>query len=205
VGELLPKGSRALPIKTAHVALRDADNDGQPDLFLSMIFRDARGQVQPVVLRNLSSRGGTPRFAPPPRDDLLGYHPAGPVADYDGDGRVDIFLASWFENLPNYLFRNTTAGGNWITVRVAGRGQGLNSQGIGAVVRVYQAGHAGDSGRLLGRHDIAVGNGYASCEEPVAHLGLGPISSCDVEAAWGPRRLVRRDVAANQAITFSFD
>ena len=24
------------------------------------------------------------------------------------DGRIDIFLASWFEHLPNYLFRNVT-------------------------------------------------------------------------------------------------
>jgi hypothetical protein len=40
------------------------------------------------------------------------------VADYDRDGRVDVFLPSWTECLPNLLFRNVSRGGHWLSVRV---------------------------------------------------------------------------------------
>jgi hypothetical protein len=156
------------------------------------------------VLRNLSTALGGLRFTAPPYDKLLGYYAAGPAADYDRDGRVDVFLASWFEHLPNYLFRNVTAGGNWITIRVVGDGQTCNTMGLGAVIRVYQAGRAGDPRHLLGRHDVAIGTGYASCEEALAHLGLGTARTCDVEVTWGPRRKVEPHIAVNRFITVNF-
>jgi hypothetical protein len=201
VGRLFPKGTRENPIKTTHAAIQDMDNDGKPDLFLAVIFKDERGRVQPVVLKNLSEKGGPIKLAEPPFEKMIGYYAPAPLADYDGDGRVDIFLASWFENLPNYLFRNVTEGGNWLTVRVTGKGPGLNSMGIGAVARIYEAGHAGQAAHLLGRKDIAVGTGYASTEEAAAHLGLGIAKECDIEVTWGKRKVQRLRVAANQAIT----
>ena len=39
---------------------------------------------------------------------MTGYYAAAPTADFDRDGRIDIFEASWFEHLPNRLFRNVT-------------------------------------------------------------------------------------------------
>jgi hypothetical protein len=204
IGRLFPRGTRDNPIKTTHVAIQDIDNDGKPDLFLAVIFKDERGRVQPVVLKNLSEKGGQIKLAEPPFEKMVGYYAPAPLADYDGDGRVDVFLASWFENLPNYLFRNVTEGGNWLTVRVAGKGPGLNTMGIGAVVRIYEAGHAGEAAHLLGRKDIAVGTGYASTEEAVAHLGLGTAKKCDVEVTWGKQKVRRARVAANQAIAVEF-
>ena len=160
--------------------------------------------MQPVVLKNLSEKGGPIKLAEPPYDKMIGYYAPAPLADYDGDGRVDVFLASWFENLPNYLFRNVTEGGNWLTLRVAGKGPTYNSMGIGAVVRIYQAGHAGEAAHLLGRKDIAVGTGYASTEEAAAHLGLGAAKECDIEVTWGKQKVRRTRVAANQAIAVIF-
>ncbi len=200
-GRLFPEGTRDHPIKTTHVGLRDMDNDGRADIVLAVISRDDRGQIQPVVLRNLSVRGGDLKFTEPPYDRMVGYYAPGPMADYDRDGRVDIFLASWFENLPNYLFRNVTEGGNWLTVRVASNGPDLNTMGIGAIVRVYEAGHVGDIAHLLGRYDITIGTGYASTEEALAHVGLGKAERCDVEVTWGRHKARRTGVAANQAIT----
>jgi hypothetical protein len=77
--------------------------------------------------------------------------------------------------------------------------------GIGAVVRIYAAGHLGEPEHLLGRHDIAIGTGYASGDEAVAHIGLGPAGQGDVEVRWGEHRICRTDVAANQAITVQLE
>ncbi|MCI0359462.1 MAG: CRTAC1 family protein [Planctomycetaceae bacterium] len=201
LGKLFPPGTRENPIKTTHVALEDMDNDGRPDLFLAVIYRDERGAVQPVVLRNLAEKGGELKFSPPPYDKMFSYYAPAPLADYDRDGRLDVFMASWFENQPNYLFRNATSGGNWLAVRVAGRRPGVNTMGIGAIVRVYEAGGLGDPKRLLGRKDIAIGTGYASTEEARAHFGLGQAKLCDVEVTWGTERIARPAAAENQEIS----
>ena len=201
LGELFPRGTRAEPIKCAHVALIDMDNDGRRDIVLSVIYRDDRGVVQPVVLRNLTPPRGKPKFSRPPFVHMVGYYAAAPTADFDRDGRTDIFLASWFEHLPNYLFRNVTNAGNWLSVRVDGRGKKLNSMGIGAVVRIYAVGYLGEPEHLLGRHDIAIGTGYASGDEAMAHFGLGETEKCDVEVRWREHRIVQYDLATNQTIT----
>jgi hypothetical protein len=136
---------------------------------------------------------------------MVGYYAAAPTADYDRDGRIDVFLASWFEHLPNYLFRNVTEAGNWLILRVDGRKANLNSMGIGAIVRVYATGHLGESKHLLGRHDIAIGTGYASGEEALAHFGVGDAEQCDLEVTWHERRMVRRNVAVNQLVNIDFE
>ena len=73
--------------------------------------------------------------------------------------------------------------------------------GIGAVVRIYTAGHLGEPEHLLGRHDIVIGTGYASGDEAMAHFGLGRTEQCDVEVRWCEHRMIQRDLATNQAIT----
>jgi hypothetical protein len=181
------------------------DNDGRPDLVLGVIYKDEAGRVQPVVLKNLSPRGGELRFSPPPFDKMVGYYAPAPLADYDRDGRLDMFLASWFEQLPNYLMRNVTAAGNWLTVRIEGQGTGQNTMGIGAIVRAYKAGHCGQAEHRIGRRDIVVGTGYASCEEALGHFGLGDATTCDLEIHWYGQKVQRKGVAANQLLTVTMD
>jgi hypothetical protein len=200
-GSLFPRGTRENPVKTTHVALQDMDNDGQPDLVLAVIYKNAAGQVQPVVLRNLSKRGGPLKFSDPPYEQMVGYYAPAPLADFDRDGRLDLFMASWFEDVPNVLFRNTTRAGNWLTVCVQGAAPGLNTMGIGATVRVYKSGHLGQAEHRIGRQDVVVGTGYASSEEALAHFGLGEADRCDVEVTWGSHKASLKDVAANRLIT----
>ncbi len=198
IGGLLPKGTRELPIKTAHVALRDMDHDGRIDIVTTMLATNDAGQLQPVVLRNISPRGGELKFSPIPTDRLVTYYAPGPVADFDRDGRVDLFLPSWFEQVPNRLYRNVSQGGHWLTVRVTGSGQNANPMGIGAVVRAYSPGHLGEPEHLLARSDIAVGTGYASGEEALAHLGLGEATRCDLRITWGNKLFDRANAAADK-------
>ena len=198
-------GITKMRVKNAHVALRDIDNDGRTDIILCQIYKDDRGRVQPVVLRNLGNQNGVPRFTRPPYESVISYYAPVPVGDYDRDGRVDIFCTPWFEEIPGYLFRNTTKGGHWLTVRVAGKEPRLNTMGVGATVRVYEAGRAGDRKYLIGRQDIAIGTGYACGEEALAHIGLGKAAKCDVEAAWGKQRVRKTGVPADQMVTITFE
>lgn len=204
IGDLFPRGTKLQPLKTAHVALRDVDNDGRVDVMLTVVTRDAAGRLQPVVLRNLTDRGGALKFTPPPFDTMVGYFAPGPVADYDRDGRVDIMLPSWFEELPSYLFRNTTDGGNQLTVRVRGDGQTQNPMGIGAIVRAYTAGHIGEPQHLLARGDVVIGTGYASGEEALAHLGLGSAEAVDVQVTWGGLKRDLPNTKTNQLLNVEF-
>lgn len=203
-GKVFPTGTEEDPIKATHVAIEDMDNDGKPDLFLAAVYKDDNGVIQPVVLKNLSAKGGDLKLSDPPFDQMIGYYAPAPVADYDRDGRLDIFMCSWFPLLRNSLFHNITEGGNWLTVAVEGKGANLNPMGIGAIVRVYEAGHSGDPRHQLGRHDIVVGTGYASTEEAVGHFGLGQAKEVDVEVTWGAQKIQQANVAANQMLTIPF-
>ena len=77
--------------------------------------------------------------------NLIGVDYAPQVVDYNQDGLLDIFLASWwsYDEIPSFLFRNLNKGGHWLGVRVRGSGDRFNTMGIGAVVRVYKCGFAG--------------------------------------------------------------
>lgn len=218
-----------LPMKAPHVEIQDFDNDGLFDISTSIVKFAADDVPHPVIFHNLGAGDeGVPQF----RCDALGvndfpiaedralqrsgeafehflrerkiaYTAPGPTADYDRDGRLDMFLASWWVESPSLLLRNETPGGNWLDVRVRGR-RGLNSLGIGSRLNLYEPGRLGDLDALIACREIAVGFGYASGQEAVAHFGLGDRDACDVEVVL-PHELGTlkfANVAANQRVTF---
>lgn len=219
-------GLTPLPLKSPHVEIQDFDNDGWPDLFASLLkFSD--GRPHPMIFRNLGAGPEAPRF----REDVLAvndfptaedrairrsgelfdkairegkitYTAPGPSGDYDNDGRLDLFLPSWWPESRSLLLRNETAGGHWLQVQVEG-GAGVNRMGIGARVKIYRAGQLGEPAALLGCREIAVGFGYASGQPALAHFGLGKETQVDVEVILphGRGSLSRRGVAANQRLT----
>ncbi len=198
-----------LPMKAPHVELRDFDNDGWPDLYVSIVkFVD--GRPHPLIFRHLGLRDGLPRFQtevlalndfPTAEDRAIGqagkffekvnrerkifYAAPGPSADFDRDGRLDLFLASWWLETPSLLLKNETPGGNWLEVE---------GPPIGARVAVTKA------GARLSSAELAAGYGYASGPSSAAHLGLGKEETVDVEILLphGKGRIVRKDVKANQ-------
>jgi hypothetical protein len=220
-----PAGLTPLPMKAPHVEIQDFDNDGWPDIYTSIV-KFAGGKPYPVIFRNLGTSDGLPRF----REDALGvndfptstdrsvrrtvalfdkmiaerkviYMAPGPAGDYDRDGRLDLFLASWWIESPSLLLHNETAGGNWLDVHVAGAG-GVNRMGIGSRINVYEAGRASQAAALVGCREIATGYGYASGQEAVAHFGLGAREAVDVVVILphGKGTIVRERVKANQRI-----
>jgi len=178
-----------LSAKSPHVEVQDFDNDGWPDLYFSAAWQDADGGVTPLVFRNLGVRAGLPRFEPLRQlleNTPLVYFPAGPSGDYDGDGRVDLFMANWFAGNHSRLMRNVSQANRWLEVSV--RGRAMNRMGIGAKVRVYRAGELDRKEGLLGLQEISSGYGFSSGQVPVAHFGLGNEPSVDVSVEFSNRR-----------------
>lgn len=218
-------GLTPLPMKAPHVEVQDFDNDGWPDIYASMV-RIADKRLYPVIFRHHGIRDGLPRFRDgaagvndfPNKSDLqikktgeffdnmikakkVIYMAPGPCADYDNDGKLDMFLPNWWLESRSLLLHNETPSGNWLQLQVEGS-KGVNRMGVGARLKLYRAGKSGDAGSLLGCRDVSVGFGYASGQAPITHFGLGKEERVDVEIILphGKGIVMRNGVAANQRL-----
>ena len=113
-------------------------------------------------------------------------------ADYDGNGRVDIFIAN--HNAAPTVYANRIDNGNhWLAIDLVG--QGANPHAIGARVDVHA-----DSGSQT--QEVRLGTGYLSQGPPTLHFGLGRDDIARViEVRWpGPGGQVSylRDVSADR-------
>ena len=187
-------------LKHAHVEIADFDLDGWPDILIAATYATDRGE-QPFICRNLGVRDGKVRFDVPPLERARAYFPAGPVADYDGDGRPDVMLASWSPDIPSMLLLNRGEKGHWLGVRVVGRT--INRMGIGAKVRVYGAGKLGRREALLGCREVHISDGFCTGQEAAVHFGLGDAAACDVEVTlpFGKGVVRRRHVQSGRMLS----
>lgn len=221
-------GLDPLHMKSPHVEIQDFDNDGRPDIYTSIV-KFADGRPHPVIFKNVSRPGGSPKFDQtalavndfPTKADIairrsstffekvlkehkVIYTAPGPSCDFNRDGKLDLFLANWWTDERSLLLENKTPGGNWldVTVRVD---DGVNRNGIGSRVLIYEAGKLGKPEALIGCQEIAVGFGYASGQEAAAHFGLGDRKKCDVEVRLPHAKGVLRrvNVKAGQRIECS--
>ena len=187
------------------------DNDGHPDLF----HTNGYGTLDPVLVGRLDGEGSDfSVFLDDPsvlfmadghggfveRASQLGIHHSGQgrglvCTDYDGDGRVDIFISN--NGASPTVYRNGLENGNrWLAVALVGRH--ANPQAIGARVTVRT-----DSGRYV--QELHLGTDYLSQAPAVLHFGLGPARSVrSVEVQWpGPGGQVSRieNVPADRRLT----
>ncbi len=185
-------GLVGLPTKAPHVEINDMDNDGWPDLVTTA---SAGEGTVPAIFRHNGLSGDVPTFSVPEGLGSAQYWVAGPTADVDRDGRLDLLLVEWEPGLPSLLLRNESASGNWLQVSM----DPDRSFGIGWLVEVFEAGGLDEPEALLGARGITVTQGYSSGVAPTAHFGLGEVSTVDVRlTAPGGETHEIRGLEANQ-------
>src|SRR5215216_1938756 len=182
-------GLPSVAARTGDVNINDYNNDGWPDIAAGV----AVSRTRPALFRSLGLTNGVPTFAVPAavgevKDaaDAQGQaHHGLPVvaADYDKDGRLDIFFDYFFNNVDGQLLlRNETSSGHWLSLSL---GRALGG-GIGAKVSVYRAGGLGDPKALIGQREIAATDGYTAGVPDDAHFGLGANTAVDVRVTLPP-------------------
>src|SRR5215208_7127522 len=182
-------GLPSVASRSADVNINDYDNDGWPDIAAGV----AVSKTRPAIFRSLGLSNGVPRYSVPAGvgqvkgtaepGDQSHYGLPVAAADYDKDGRLDVFYDYFFSNVDGQLLlRDETGSGHWLSLSL---GQALGG-GIGAKVSVYRAGGLGEPNALIGQREIAATDGYTAGVPDEAHFGLGTNAAVDVRVTLPP-------------------
>ena len=174
----------------------DMDNDGWKDIFTANSHVNARiGDFEAVAFKEPNSlflNDGGGHFSDMSNAAGLGSavaaHRGCGVADFDGDGRLDVVVLTL--GTAAELWQNTTTSSNdWVIVRLVGTKS--NRDGIGAVVRI---------GKQV--RTMTTSMGYASSSHAGLHFGLGSSSEpLRIEVEWpsGVKQVVE-NVKVNRVV-----
>lgn len=119
------------------------------------------------------------------------------VADYDGDGALDVLLTNWSGNSKPALFRNLSTANGWLRVKLEGTTS--NRSGIGAKVRVRTT----IGGQTVWQLRQVGGFDSVGSHELVAHFGLGNATQVDLVRIEWPSGIVQEipNVAGRQVLS----
>ena len=157
----------------------DADNDGDLDVFV------ANGHVYPQVdevsgpetyaqaneLFEKTARGRFQDISTRAGPGLASAKVSRGAAfgDLDDDGDLDIVINN-FDDSPTVLRNDSRSAGNWLKVRLRGRGRNLSA--IGARVRL-------EAGGLRHSRYVRSSDSFLSHHDPRLHFGLGDADAVD--------------------------
>jgi hypothetical protein len=186
-------GTKTTSGRQPYVEVQDFDNDGMPDILV--------GNPDIFIYRNTGVLDGIPQLEliSIPEDasaGFLGYWVSAPSADFDLDGRMDVFYGSYDSLVLSPMLKNVSVGNNFLRVKI-NLSDGGNRKGIGATVRIYKKGMSGQTEGLLGIQYITVSRGYSSGGIPEALFGISGEDSVDVVVQMpcnGPVYKARTDI-----------
>lgn len=179
-------GEDGRPSTGWHAQFGDINNDTRPDLFI------AKGNVDQM-----------PGLAMADPNNLLVQTPDGTftetasgaglattarsrgaaLADFDGDGRLDLVVNNRRANIE--LYRNITSDtGHWITLDL--RSPAPNTRAIGAQVAV--------NGQM---QQVMVGGGHAGGQAGPLHFGLGDAAQAQVRVIWPDGSVTQSSLATD--------
>jgi len=158
----------------------DVDNDGDVDLFVANGTPDISDVTSFLYLND--GRGNFIRAAAGVLTDDNHISAGTALADYNLDGRLDIFVANWGDNnQDNVLYTSANTGaGNWIKILLVGTES--NRWAIGARVQIEVV----LDGKTIQQTRQVLGNtGYGSQNEHLLHFGLGNATQIEsLEIRW---------------------
>ena len=171
-------GDDGRPSTGWHAAFGDIDNDGLQDLFIAkgnvdqmpsnamrdpnnLLMQDADGTFQETA--DLAGVATTERSR------------GAALADFDGDGRLDLVVVN--RRAPLELYQNVTPDtGNWLAVMP--RQDGANTFAIGGWVELRHS-----TGRVQ-TQELTVGGGHVGGMAGPVHFGLGSEGEAEVRMIW---------------------
>jgi hypothetical protein len=172
----------------------DANNDGWPDLYMAAGAMDFENVPQPNYLYLNDHRGGFIDVSGASGTNDPGQGRSVAVADFDGDGSLDMFVANYGQ--PPMLYRNLShgAGNNWLRLELEGTRS--NRDAVGARVVLHVRGAPAQT------QEVQIGQGLGSSNDKALHFGLGSASTVDrIDIRWpSGRRQVLRHVEPNQSL-----
>ena len=184
-------------------SFNDSDNARSQEEYVGKTAWDYWERFPPRKEQNLAYRnGGDLKFEDVSTTwglDHVGMSYAASTGDLDGDGDLDLIVASLDEEVS--LYRNNSQSGSRAVVRL--KGDGGNTYGIGAKVTIRT-----DNGATTHVRRLMPATGFVSCNEPELHFGLGNatgISSLEVEWPDGKTQRFVGDLKVDQRFVISRD
>lgn len=178
----------------------DIDNDGDLDLLVinatanAIFINNGAGTFTKSASQELFTNPST-------------FEIGGAMADFDGDGFLDIYPAkgnTTLIDLPNFLYKNNStpsSSKNWIEIRL--QGTTSNRAAIGARIKVVTTTPARTQIR-----EISSRTGYGSQNSLIQHFGLGTATAISqIEIKWpsGATQIIINVTQLNKVITIVED
>jgi hypothetical protein len=184
---LLPMEAQLSP--AFGLCVGDFDGDGREDLFLAQNFFDAHPETprcdagRGLWLRGDGQGGFTPLSSQESGVKIFGEQRGCALADYDGDGRVDLAVTQ--NGAETKLYQNLR-GKPGVRVRLAGPPG--NPNGVGATIRL------GRGGKFGAAREIHAGSGYWSQDGAVQVVN--PAEAEQIFVRWPGGKESRSPIAA---------
>ncbi len=173
-------------------AWADYDNDGYLDLFVASF------SGSPCYIYHNSGDGTFTRVTTEPPTLAGSNGNAVVLADYDGNGFLDLFLGKWGGG-QSQLYRNNGNDHHWLTLRLSGVAS--NRSAIGTRIRLKTT--VNDREHWQAR-EISSGDGWGGASLD-AHFGLGASTTVDaIQIQWPSGNSQElKGVAADQILTLT--
>src|SRR5262249_38018740 len=108
----------------------------------------------------------------------------GATADFDGDGRVDLFYLD-ANGSPRLLHNDVASNRHWLAIQLEGLRS--NRMGLGAKVEIRARG-------LYQKIETSGHNGYLSQDSPVVWIGLGAATKADTVSVRWPSGVLQSEI-----------
>lgn len=186
-------GDDGRPSTGWHAEFADVDNDGRADLFIAKGNVDQMPGLAIQDPNNLlmQNADGTFRETAAIAGVATKERARGAaLADFDGDGRLDLVVVN--RRAPMELYRNVTPDtGNWLAIALTQPGGNINA--VGATVVVESDGNRQSQ-------QLTVGGGHGGGKALPLHFGLGAAEAANVTVVWPDGQQTSHQAQANQLV-----